>query len=292
MKEGMQVVVSCPPNEDLSAFHDEALRDVQIEEHVVECDDCRGALKTFAVIDEAVQAMGMAPGDLVTKISGHCASLSPKPLLFRVLAFSFWRNAAAAAAVILAAVAIHYTVSSSTPASSQVVTTPPTTPGGPALFPSVGAVKPLPKPPQLMARIPERPREGRTLSPVQLTRTNASSGGPQGAVPFVGGARKLLVPPRVRHVWVVDDVAGASAFLRGSLPEAVSCTTTAAEEGKASLQVLLTDEQLQSLVDRLAEAGWPLLSPGVPQPRRGTDLILSRNVVRYDVDLLVIPGRE
>lgn len=289
MKKGMQELAGCSSIEDLSAFHDRALQDVQVEEHLVNCDACRASLEAFTVIDEAVQALGVPPSDLAGQISGNCASLAPEPLLFRASAFPFWRHVAAAAAIIVVAVAIHYAVSSSVPASSQVATTPPT--AVPAPLPSAGAVKPLSEPPQLVASKPERPKENRIISAVELTRTNASGGTGPGAVPFAGALRKTLVPPRVKHVWVVGDVTEATALLHGSLPEGVSCTTTADEASKRSLQVLLTDEQLQSLVDRLAEAGWPLLSPGVPQPRKGSELILSQNVIRYDVDL-VIHGRE
>ncbi|MBT3376373.1 MAG: hypothetical protein HN742_11645 [Lentisphaerae bacterium] len=293
MNDGKHELAGCPSVEDLSAFHDDALNDGSVGEHVADCTSCRSTIDTYTVIDDAVQSLGDTPANLAERIQEQCKSLKPEPLMFRVMGSPIWRHAAAAAAVALIAVAIHYAVDSSSPASSSHAA---------AISPE-DSLTHAPEtvvvvPPAELPQLPPQPgpeytgRDG-AIPSTDLTRVNA--GGTAKAVPgtvsLANAVRKAIVPPRVKHVWVVKNVEEAIEMLQRALPEGISCTTTGDIGNKASLQLLLTDEQLQALVDRLAEAGWPLLSPGVPQPRKGAELLLSRSVVRYDIDL-VIPGRE
>lgn len=93
------------------------------------------------------------------------------------------------------------------------------------------------------------------------------------------------LPGRVQHVWAVANAEGECKYLVSLLPQG-SYEMTRREDGNTVFNVLLTDRQLQSLVDRLHEHEWQLVSPNPPQPRQRVNVALRGQPVHYTLVLL------
>lgn len=105
--------------------------------------------------------------------------------------------------------------------------------------------------------------------------------------PEVSGSEQVpqSLPRVVRHVWTVGNAAGERERLQTLLPKGSYEVGTA--DGNTVFTVSLTDRDLQTLVDRLADdSNWQLASPELPQPRRPGSVALTGRDVRYRLVLV------
>jgi hypothetical protein len=199
---------------------------------------------------------------------------------------------AAAAAVVAAAVLMtHRQMNQATAAPDLAAAQPPPPPADVPLLVADGAPPPVPATTPgdaIGAGAPENGGTGTGVAghaPVTSSRIMRVAADPA-AAGATDTRQALLVPPRVRHVWVVNDVNAAKRTVLDSLPKDASVTVATSEDGTVAIQAVLPDRALQGLVDTLAEAGMSLLSPTAPQPNRAKNLIVTGRMVRYDMDLV------
>lgn len=285
---------SCPSLEELSAWHDGA-GEPGLRAHVEACAACQQLLVTFRRVDAAMRVAAQPSPDLAERIKARCRALPQREPLFLVL----WnqpllRWAAACAVVAVVLLLVHQKMTTATVAAPMAgAETAPTPAAAPAL---VANSTPPPVP-----AVPPAQDEGAGTTAARSAGTAVAGSNPIRASKIVRAAadpapagnadmrQALLVPARVRHVWVVKDLESAKKQVMASLPADASLTVTTAEDGTVSIQALVTDRVLQSLVDKLAGAGMSLVSPTAPQPDRGKDLVVTGRMVRYDVDLVPAP---
>ncbi len=273
--------VACPSPEELSALHDgNGLPDVA--GHAAACAACRKLLADYGVIDAMVARAVNPPADLTARIKAACRAESlrqRKPMAMWPRHYG-WRLAAAAAAC--AAVAGLLVFFSGESGQRGIRTAraalPPelgTTPAGDAaarvnLTDKIGAVHA----PELSGR----PAAGASNYGERLRAVGLDAAG-NGVVtlPNVGDA--------VQHVWVVRNSALATNILRRNLPRHAVLTDVSAN-GRTLYRIVVIDRDMQALVDRLAAAGFSLVSPSLPQPGANQALGVFGKPVAYTVELV------
>jgi len=91
----------------------------------------------------------------------------------------------------------------------------------------------------------------------------------------------------VRHVWVVTDPEGAVATLKRILPAEVALNPlTTRATSRVAYRVLLRDSAVQALVDKMAAAGFSLVSPALPQPGANQKLLVQDKPVLYEIEFV------
>ena len=75
-----------------------------------------------------------------------------------------------------------------------------------------------------------------------------------------------VLPQSVRHVWVVDDLEAARKIFLETIPRDSVQLCEKSSAKSLCFRVVLTDSQVQQLVDKLGDTGWALVSPSLPQP--------------------------
>jgi len=283
MSDGTAVRQDCPDVEDLSEVLDGRGSDAAVA-HIGVCPRCQAAVDAYRRIDRLTAAAIAPPPYLAERIKAVCRQLPaerPMAMPWRVLTALGY--AAAAGVAIVATVAVIRIVSG--PSTGAL------TAAAPAPEVAIPVSRPAPElPPGTPENIPIITSSRVPLiNDPHLARANASGGSDMSGVDggFAGERAAVLVPARVRHVWVVKDrLPDEEKRLIQSLPEGSSYVQTRSLPGMNSYQVMMPDHRLQTLVDKLGESGWSLLSPAMPQPGEGRSMILTGRAIRYDVDLV------
>jgi len=117
--------------------------------------------------------------------------------------------------------------------------------------------------PQVTPLYRVRVPSGTTISPSVVRPAGAL-----GARKKWSSRRIVMVPPRVRHVWVVEDPAASGRVLMGQLPKGARCVASHSDTDTAAYRIRIMDDALPGLVDSLAKTGGALVSPGPPQPSK------------------------
>lgn len=290
----------CPTQEQLAEFFEGGGGSCS-DAHVVSCPRCQSTLTAYRLLDQAVQRAADPPTALAERIKQRCAGLSweqARPATdawtSRVLALPRWFRPApryavawAAILVLLFTVAWPLLKSGAPTGGGAVANVPPFTGGASGAQGRVGEAADGPG--AAAASWTLYPRDGgNVIDPAgSLSRvgTDGATLSPASATPPEFRAR-TVVPSRVRHVWMVDDLGQAESMLRASLPATASCAVVEVGPSTASYNVFLSDHRLQGLVDRLASMGFPLVSASVPQPGKGDRLLMTSRTVRYDVEFV------
>ena len=286
-------VGGCPSLEELSAWHD-GMGAAGLTSHVEACSACQQVLASFRRIDAATRRVAQASPDLAERIKERCRVLPKREPLFLVLWNQPLLRWAAAGIVATAALLLAYQ-------RMDAGRTSPAVAANEAAPTSVAASVMVAEnaPPPVPAVPPAQDEGGRTRAgddgalvvagsePVRASQITRAAADPS-ASGADGMRQALLVPSRVRHVWVVKDLEAAKKQVLASLPADASLSVATAEDGTVSIQALLADRALQSLVDTLDGAGMSLVSPTARQPGRAKDLVVTGRMVRYDLDL--VPG--
>ena len=276
MKDTPTTPGACPSPELLSAWAD-GDGDASLEEHVTACPACQAVLRAYLLVDQATRKVSRPPAHLAGRIKIACRSLPPQQRLI------YWsspllRYAAAFAVALAVLAALTAALKWDSGRGAVAVDRDPQGRGQPQ--------KPGPVPGRGPAiagadRLHSGEAPEGAFAPESrpvILKTNVDNA----ALP----SSLRLVPPRVHHVWVVDDLSRSHELLLRHLPEGTSTNRIAAGRGIGSYQILIADGELQGLVDRLAGAGWALVSPVTPQPGRGNEIARTGRRVRYDIDFV------
>lgn len=302
----------CPESVELSSWHD-GEADLDLSAHVGRCSRCRETVDAYTRIDGVLQAPPPPRDDLKTRILALCECESSSAPVFRFVPLL---RVAAALVVMLAigyAVLVDIQTDSRTDlalgieapdvaeeaapttddARSEGVTevTLSSPRGGPedtytVMIKRGNELRALYGPRQAMNGQPlffdpDIPRS-RLVSVAGSMTTDeiagASLGGPS------------ILPRRVRHVWVVDDLDQGRREFLDILPDGALFSVCAGDEegGTTSLciSVELGEEQLQELVNELSAGGWALVSSALPQPKENNRLLLTGETVSYMCELV------
>jgi hypothetical protein len=257
----------CPNSDDLSAVIDGVLPE-ELAVHVDSCPACRRQVQALRLIDAAIRRRLLPPEGLAERVRARVkesrAQAGPSPS-------AWWISPAlrlAAALVVTAAalaVLIHVLERTAVPAVAVG-------PGGTPEAAPVGAV----------------PASGGAGSPVRLV--GGPSGRGVGGDGAAGAVSPSSLPGRVHHVWAVANVDDERDYLASILPEG-SYEVSGQEDGTTLYTITLADRDLQTLVDRLYEHKWALVSHELPQPKRPGSVALRGRSVRYSLELVdVRPG--
>lgn len=282
----------CPNVETLSSFGDgDGLEG--IEQHVAQCAKCQAALLAFRRIDTAVQRHLQPAPDLAARIKAACVreAAAQSPVLWPVFA---WRLVAAAAVAIMAG-AVFYIAAVQTGEAPRLASdmgkSDVSVPLAPVVTPSRVVVKtPVPAAPTADAVPGPRPASlANTIVPIQDLRPTGlgmASFSPGLILSGIESTRQSL-PDAVRHVWVVADVVNAMKVFKGNLPKGIEPQfVSSLASSRLTYRVLLSDQDLQSMVDKLSAAGFSLVSPALPQPGSNQKLLVSGKPVLYELELV------
>ncbi len=276
----------CPSIEELNALHD-GQGSPAVAEHTAACAACQETLRACREVDAMVARAVNPPAALSARIKAACraeAARRRKPMV--MWPGHAWHLAAAAAAC-AAVVALLVMVTEDGAEQKKAVRT--------ARVPSPSAAKPAAVPSPSVAKtpaaVPVRPapktirtpatevvsEQGQGIRPVGLTWD---------ANPYLNGATDMPgVGDFVRHVWVVRDSAAAAAFIRQNLPRH-SVLHDLSTNGRNLYRLIIPDVEMQTFVDRLAGAGYSLVSPSLPQPGATQPLNTFGKPVVYTVEIV------
>ncbi len=92
----------------------------------------------------------------------------------------------------------------------------------------------------------------------------------------------------VRHVWLVDDTASPLKALKmyAESDDELLDQLIARDSDRYLLQMMLSDKDLQSLVNRFDALKFNLLSPSEPQPSDYQTLKFTGKNVKYEIDII------
>ena len=92
----------------------------------------------------------------------------------------------------------------------------------------------------------------------------------------------------VRHVWLVDDTASPLKALKmyAESDDELLDQLIARDSDRYLLQMMLSDKDLQSLVNRFDALEFNLLSPSEPQPSDYQTLKFTGKNVKYEIDII------
>lgn len=289
----------CPGAERLSEWVDGERPEPGLAAHLEECSSCAAVVRAYQQVDDVIRTALRPPPNLAARIKARCRQ-APEiipPLMRWQGALLRYAAVVAATAALLAALSYQLRQPAAAPPAPEPANnaTPMPTPPTPAA-PGLGQPGAFAVATHIPATKPTRPDNLPTLnrfrpdSPLaQVSRTNRRVESFRPTVlprRFVRGD-DAIVPARVEHVWTVDGLeTGADAFLNQLPPDSSCSAGDRIADGIISFTVLLSDESLQALVDELAEQGWPLLTPQMPQPGIGHEMNLSGDTVSYHVKLV------
>ncbi|OPZ29233.1 MAG: hypothetical protein BWZ02_01053 [Lentisphaerae bacterium ADurb.BinA184] len=272
----------CPDRVALSVWADTGA-DPAIARHVAACPDCRMVVDGYRSFDAAVRRAARPPADLADRVWAACLSA---PADSPTIIIPVWMHAVriAAAALIVGAVTAVVFVLGGSPAARNPALAQAETEGA-AL--AVGLARPT-------IYIPFAGTGGGYPSlatePIDSSRlTRVATTDPEAAVPPLPVSLRgspVVLDNFVHHVWVVGDVRASEHELLGALPESATPLCTNRTDRSVCLKVILADRQLQQLVNRMQDAGWALVSPGLPQPGEESRLLATGKDVVYTVDLV------
>lgn len=280
----------CPSDEvleDFYCFHE----DKDVENHVENCRKCRERLASFSKIDEMVSDLIAPPDGLADRIkaavhNGDAESIAP---------FPWWRNkiwstlaSAAAVLVIVFSIAVSLAPEQSQSNSENTIATAKNNStntisdsGNFQVSHQTKSIKPenkdLPKTLALQTVLPDN------YSRTRLVGINEKKHlSPPSQIDL-----EYSIPAKVRHVWTVNNVESAKnlltqyAKLNGKIIDKSN-----QHNGKNDVVMVLTDTELQDLVDKLFQEKWSLLSPDLPQPNKKDKMRFFNKPVEYTLNIV------
>jgi len=275
MSDQQHPIQECPSASQLSSWYD-GEEEADLSEHIASCPRCRGILESYRRMDEAVRVASRCPDGLAGRIKTACRESGREAAEPDVLSFpAVWYAAAGIAAILLVGAFLAMPLAGDHAQESRVAKNPVPEVSPPVSTPSrkADAVK-SPSREEKVAKNSHDPINSSSLVMVD------SSGRP-------GNSRSpVIIPPRVRHVWVVHDLELCQKKLLQSLPQGCASQRVGHGDGAVQYEILIPDGKLQALVDELAGEGWSLVSPGVPQPGVARKVVEQGITVRYDVELV------
>jgi hypothetical protein len=312
----------CPTWDDLSAWRDGFLVDRRVAAHLDRCAQCQQALHDMEAMDlELMQHLAEVTPDeatlqrmvaktrrrieapawrtqwllVVAKLAACVALLAAIAVTWRHYATD--RQLAAAPAPQLLPVAADDQVDDLSPFEQQLVQRlvrefgPPAAaaPAAAPDLPSSGAAAALVATPAVPAPVASQ-------APGTLNLPNIRMVGYGAPTPTVTAIADEALPreqsrqvgDRVRHVWLVDDTAAPLRELQVLMPRHRPDFEELINQNQDEyvLQLLVSDQDLQALVDHFARLQYKLMSPEAPQPGQGSQMRLSGKQVRYEVDFV------
>lgn len=289
----------CPPSVEISSWYDgQGTEDLGA--HVNECARCTRTVKSYRALDQAVRRGVVPRSSLAQQIVAACERDLASRTFILVWPVPVWRVASVAALVTLGLGALFlYAWNPADPMPTRgpddlaMRTILPAQP--PPIIAGVrGAPPAVPAPFVEFAPLRIAPS---TVGPVLQGGSGLLSVSAPGT--HLGGAAagtglttlKEATSDSVRHVWVVADATRAVAALRTLLPQGTVLNPLATRGGpRVTYRVLLSDESLQALVDRLAGAGFSLVSPALPQPGARDRLLVQGKPVLYEMEFVAEPA--
>jgi len=286
---------SCPTAEQLGD-HSDGRVVAGVGTHVASCPACQATVKAYRVLDMGVWRAIEPPASLAERIKQACGELSwdeepnvdevpgePLPFLRRFSPGLRVALACAAAVVLLLTVARPLLRVGSD--NSSALTARPSTQSPAEEQPEMADADGTEA-----ASWTSYPRDGGNVLKADGSYSRVAADGvghsSLSAVP-PQLAPRTIIPSRVKHVWMVENLSAAQRVLHDNLPAATSCTVVVTgSDSSAFYNVFLSDHKLQSLVDRLAAAGFPLVSASVPQPGKESRVLMTGRTVRYDVEFV------
>ncbi len=283
MNELPSMSKACPTRLELSDWIDGvSTAGTDLENHIAVCPACQDVINSYRRIDSATKCLSLPDDDLAARIKMTCSNLQQEPVLLT------WNRPLfhyAAALVLIASVitALAIRFNGNVPQSESMVAFEKNEWSG--INQTEGTVKVAAK---TVIDKEKSPVPGSLIDHSELTMANVAGELASGREETGNYSYRptMIVPALVRHVWVVNDVKDSVEFLSKNLPRESTCTTVTLKRQNAVLQIQLADDKLQALVDKFAARGWSLLSPSVPQPGSGNELLLTGKTVRYDVNLV------
>ena len=278
---------ACPDKVALSVWVDSA-GDAAVASHLDQCAACRQTVGSYQGFNQALRKSARPQADLAGRIWQACQT-APAAAPLPVMAFPLWMQAVRIAAAVLIVGAVTGVVFVlGGPDRGKVTLASLSKPDAAAPTAIIVAVPrermyiPFATPGAAYAATSPGGLDATTLARVSTTDSDS----PLTALPSSLGVAPVVLANSVRHVWVVSDVAAAEREFLGTLPENATPLCTNRKDRAASFKVILSDRQLQQLVNRMEDAGWALVSPSLPQPGEEGKLLVTGKEVLYVVDLV------
>ena len=294
---------SCPPFEELSAWHDGESAKELIDRHLGSCPECSETLDQLTALDKerppeadaatlarirlGTQTRLKTEPELVALPLPKAPPLFSLALLVRlaavvalgILIFQLNRNLGVAETQLTKHLEI-----------VPQINTPLSEPSATFIANSAAASEePVVEVFPPAAGVPKRSGTLHSAVGVQFASSNGLRAGATAGAMLPEQASGVAL--RVQHLWVSDNAATTLAKLGTLLPREQDRAAIAAaatiEKDQYSLRFVASDRELQEIVNTLSESGASLFSPGAPQPGGDpTGQTLTGRSVLYQVDFV------
>ncbi|MFW6414226.1 MAG: hypothetical protein ACOCZS_02885 [Verrucomicrobiota bacterium] len=290
----------CPSSLDLSAWLDGESTELD-EQHLTNCRDCSEKIKCYRSVDEVLQTMSAPPTGLTEDVKAACRASNG--ILYMPLAHvitpQFLKSCAAVLVVVFSAVFafqvyqyqdrfeankggdehLNRAVADILAGKRKMITSGNTYYGIDSSSSYFG-----------MADGYRWDTPSSKRSSEWLDSHSIRIAGNGDSIPMNTFSSNLVnnnpLPRTVHHVWVVNDLHGASRMFEDMLPSNHKDIVSAIEDKALRYKVLLNDKQLRELVRELDNQGWNLVSPATFDEREMNDLANFGREVLYAVDIL------
>ncbi len=282
----------CPSAFELSEWMDSEGDSGNIAAHLGNCPKCRQTVASYEQVDAAVQVLATPPPGLAERIKERCRQEKDVPIVFPLWR-KRWQYAAAAAFVALLTLSGVLWKNGNNGMQEQSIVRSETTEGtqADAVKSEVATIAEPLNSADESAPVAEKSLAGgkniptnRLVVPVGLRVGGGTS--LQSYYDWNDTRPSLVVPSRVQHVWLTDDVAKARDTFFQNLPVNSRYVDGVRRTDGGNYRVTLSDKNLQELVDKLSSSGLVLLSPTVPQPGYGNQLVTTGKVVTYNANFV------
>jgi len=254
----------CPDSETLSEFIDNPSTP-EIAEHIQMCLACRKKVEATMQIQQLITEITHPPEDLVNKILAKTTRGNLDAALQKIHHFPWMRFAAAIIAT--AMITAYFTKQpavSPNKSSIQAIATTSTSDASSDISTN--------------ATIETMSSPSINTGPMQNVSTNSSESIQQNTI------RKYLPESQVTHIWAIKDIAKAQKYLE-SLVKGEELTWKHSN-GIRTTSLILSDQDLQQLIDKLYHSDWSLLSPFYPQPEAADVTIFTGKKICYNLKLI------
>lgn len=276
---------ACPAEDELEDYYSTG-ESSELASHVEHCEKCRKKLAEKREIDELIKGAIKPPSGLSERIKARVHEAS-KPQLKPVYHRQLWAKVAAVAVVVCICCFVslnrHGKVTQVASVEAQahetLETASQTVPAPVAAVPQVEAVA------SSTAAVPDV-----KLAPSHATSGNVQLVGINGGKAKNRGKTQMVsrLGNNVRHVWSVENVDGALAYIRKLAENSGKKIDVdeSYEGGNILVGLKLSDIEVQNLVDKLQNEKWALVSPYLPQPGKADVVAFSGKPVYYVMTLV------
>jgi hypothetical protein len=316
MKTDSSPCAECPSSEVLSSWYDRELRNPEIDEHLAVCKGCQKVIAAYQSIDNVLTA-GLST-DRRDVIIRSVIKQSGRP---SILHFPMYKvSIAAGLAVVAVTLFIALNQMPLTPGTglaaelddSEIETeidlaeaiVEPAPMIAATRGPDHSTVEPPPMPFAVArstspAPAPREPRFHSTeaatatggIADLRLVNFDPDSRNTRDITPrrrSIPASDQKVVEDFVRHIWLVDETVAPLEALKTYTESdgQLLVDLIARDSDRYLLQMVLTDKDLQSLVNRFHDLRFKLLSPDAPQPGIIQTLNFSGKPVKYEMDIV------